>query len=141
MLNYFIAGIIAVIIYQVITLIVYLLSGEKEEALVITAILVPFGVFSLVAPLYKIIRLVYYRKNYNFYRFCYTNKDGTKDKTLGSFAAKTKDIEKFSQNENDKYYIELIRQGKDFKSAPYKNQVYKGQEHFMGWDMNKFKKL
>lgn len=139
MLNYFIVGIIAIIIYQVITLIIYLVSGEKEESLVIVATLVPFGVLLLIAPLYKIIRLAYYRKNYNCYRFCYTRKDGKKDKTLDTFVAKPKDVVNFSRSQNDKYYIELVRYGEDFKSAPYKSEVYKGQEHFMGWDTNKFK--
>lgn len=139
-LNYIVAGIIGIIIYQIICMIVYLITNENDNVMAIMGMLIPFAIWNyLIQPIvYKVV-LSYYRKNYNCYRFCYTIKNGMKDKTLGTFYAKTKDIKDFSQNENDKYYIELVRNGKEFKSIPYKSHVYKGQENFQGWEMSKFK--
>lgn len=121
-------------------MIVYIITNEDDNVMSIMGMLVPFTIWMYIFQpiIYKIV-LTYYRKNYNCYRFCYTKTDGTKDKTLGIFYAKTKDIKDFSQNESDKYYIEFVRSGKGFKSIPFKSQVYKGQEHFQGWEMSKFK--
>lgn len=141
MCNYIIAGIVAIVIYQIITFVIYLISGENEEVLGAIATFVPFVVFLLFASIYKKIRLVYYRRNYNAYRFCYTTSNGMKDKSLGMFFARPKDLTEFVQDENSKYYIELYRNGKDFKSAPYKSQVYRGQKHLQGWSMDLFKKV
>lgn len=139
-LNYIIAGIIGIVVYQIICMLVYIFTNENDNVMSIMGMLVPFAIWNyLIRPIiYKIV-LTYYRKNYNCYRFCYTKTDGTKDKTLGSFYANTKNIKDFSQNENDEYYIELVRNGKDFKSIPYGCEIYKGQENFRGWEMSKFK--
>ena len=139
-LNYIIAGFIGIVIYQVICMLVYIFTNENDNVMAVMGMLIPFAIWNyLIYPIvYKVV-LAYYRKNYNCYYFCYSNKDGTKDKTLGTFYAKAKDIKDFSQNESDKYYIELVRSGKDFKSIPYKSHVYKGQENFQGIEMRKFK--
>lgn len=139
-INYIIAGVVGIVIYQIICMLVYIFTNENDNVMSIMGMLVPFTTWNyLIHPIvYKVV-LAHYRKNYNCYRFCYTKTDGTKDKTIGTFYATTKDIKNFSQNENDKYYIELVRSGKDFKSIPYKSHVYKGQENFQGWEMNKFK--
>lgn len=141
MLNYIIAGFIGIVIYQIICMLVYIFTNENDNVMTIMGMLIPFLVWSyLVQPIiYKIV-LAYYRKNYNCYCFCYTKTDGTKDKTLGTFYANTKNIKDFSQNESDKYYIELVRNGKDFKSVPYNGEIYKGQDEFNGWDTSLFKK-
>ena len=140
-LNYIIAGIIGIIIYQIICMLVYIFTNEDDNVMSIMGMLIPFAIWNyLIRPvIYKIV-LTYYRKNYNGYRFCYTKTDGTKDEFLGTFYSNMKNIKDFSQNENDKYYIELIRNGKDFKSGPYKGDIYKRQEYFKGWEMKLFKK-
>ena len=139
-LNYIIASIVGIIIYQIICMIVYIITNEDDNVMSIMGMLVPFVVWSYaIQPIVYKLALSYYRKNYNCYRFCYTMQDGTKDKALGIFYANAKNIKDISQNKNDKYYVELIRSGKDFKSIPYKGDVYKNQENFKGWDMNLFK--
>ena len=140
-LNYIIAGLIGIVIYQLICMVVYIITSEDDNIMATMGMLIPFAIWNyLIRPvIYKVV-LTYYRKNYNCYRFCYTKADGTKDKYLSTFYASIKNIKDFSQNENDKYYIELIKNGKDFKSVPYKGDVYKGQESFQGWNMNLFKK-
>lgn len=139
-LNYIIAGFIGIVIYQIICMVVYIVTNEDDNIMSIMGMLIPFAVWSyLIQPIiYKIV-LTYYRKNYNCYRFCYTRIDGAKDKSLGTFYSNIKNMKDFSQNENDEYYIELVRSGKDFKSVPYKGNIYKGQENFQGWEMNRFK--
>lgn len=140
-LNYIIAGFIGIIIYQIICMIVYIVTNENDTVMSIMGMLIPFAVWSyLIQPIiYKIV-LTYYRKNYNYYRFCYTKSDGSKDKSCRTFYAHVKTVKDFSQNENDKYYIELVRSGKDFKSVPYGCEIYKGQDSFNDWNMNLFKK-
>lgn len=140
-LNYIIAGIIGIIIYQIICMLVYIFTNEDDNVMSIMGMLIPFAIWNyLIRPvIYKIV-LTYYRKNYNGYRFCYTRIDGTKDKSINVFYANAKNIKDFSQNENDENYIELVRSGKDFKSVPYKGEIYKGQDEFNGWDTSLFKK-
>lgn len=139
-LNYIIAGFIGIVIYQIICMFVYIFTNENDNVMAIMGMLIPFAIWNyLIHPIIYKVALAHYRKNYNCYRFCYTKKDGTKDKTLGTFYANAKYIKDLSQNESDKYYIELVRSGKDFKSIPYKSHVYKGQENFQGWEMSKFK--
>ena len=121
-------------------MIVYIATKENDNVMSIMGMLVPFAIWNyLMRPIIYQIVLAYYRRNYNCYRFCFTKQDGTKDKSLGVFYTNTKNIQDISQNENGKYYVELVRNGKDFKSIPYKGDVYKNQENFKGWDMNWFK--
>lgn len=139
-LNYIVASIIGIIIYQIVCMIVYIVTKENDNVMSIMGMLIPFVIWNyLMRPIIYQIVLAYYRRNYNCYRFCFTKQDGTKDKTLGIFYANAKNIKDISQNEKDKYYVELIRNGKDFKSIPYKSDVYKNQERFKGLDMNLFK--
>ena len=139
-LNYIIAGIIGIVIYQIICMIVYIITNEDDNVMSIMGILVPFVIWSCaIRPIVYNLVLSYYRKNYNCYRFCYTTQNGTKDKTLGIFYANAKNMKDISQNEKDKYYVELVKNGKNFKSIPYKGDVYKNQERFKGLDMNLFK--
>ena len=141
MINYILAGLIGIVIYQLICMIVYVVTNENDNVMSIMGMLIPLAIWNyLIGPvIYKIV-LIYYRKNYNCYRFCYTKQDGTKDKDLCVFYANAKNIKSLSQNENDQYYVELVKKGKSFKSIPYGCEIYKGQEHFKGWDMDKFKK-
>lgn len=139
-LNYIVASIIGIIIYQIVCMIVYIVTKENDNVMSIMGMLIPFVIWNyLMRPIIYQIVLAYYRRNYNCYRFCFTKQDGTKDKALGIFYANAKNIKDISQNEKDKYYVELIRNGKDFKSIPYKSDVYKNQERFKGLDMNLFK--
>lgn len=141
-LNYIIAGIVGIVVYQIICMLVYIFTNENDDVMSTMGMLIPFAIWNYaIRPIiYKLV-LSYYRKNYNCYRFCHTRIDGAKDKSLGVFYANIKNIKDFSQDENDKYYIELVKSGKDFKSVPCKGDiVYKGQEKFKGWDMNVFKR-
>ena len=139
-LNYIVASIIGIIIYQIVCMIVYIVTKENDNVMSIMGMLIPFAIWNyLIRPVIYQIVLTYYRQNYNGYRFCYTKQDGTKDKALGIFYANAKNIKDLSQNENDKYYVELVKNGEDFKSVPYGCEIYKGQEHFKGWDMSLFK--
>lgn len=142
MLNYIIAGIVAILIYQIITLVIYLVSGEKDDLLVIVATLVPYGISALFVLLIRAITLAYYRRNYNCYLFCQTekNKDNNESPIVFYAYAKPSDVIEFSQDKNDEYYIELYLHGKDFKSIPWKTDIYKGQDTFRSRKMSLFKK-
>ena len=139
-LNYIVASIIGIIIYQIICMIVYIATKENDNVMSVMGMLIPFAIWNyFMRPIIYQIVLIYCRKNYNCYRFCIIQTDGTIGRDMGIFYLNTKDIKTFSQNANDKYHIELVTNGKDFKSVPYKNDVYKGQEYFKGWEMSRFK--
>ena len=69
-LNYIIAGVIGIIIYQIICMIVYIITNEDDNVMSIMGMLVPFAIWMYIFQpiIYKIV-LTYYRKNYNCYRF------------------------------------------------------------------------
>lgn len=138
--NYVIAAIIGILIYQVITLIVFIITKENEYAVVITSMLVPFGLWMFViAPIVSKLWLAWCRKYLNEYRICYRRSDGTIDDDLDRFYATDKAVASFTQDETQKYFIRKTKEGKDFTSAPFTSRIYKGQQHFRGRDMNTLK--
>lgn len=128
---YFIYGIL---LWQLICFITLWISNENDEA----QAYVSCGVFLVVENLFmkfigRPIYLLYCRK-YNLYNFypSLTSKYMTQ-KCASQFKTKT----------DGEYYITLIREGKDFKSAPYKEDIIKYGEKPRGmtWEyFNNWKK-
>lgn len=49
-----------------------------------------------------------------------------------------KEAEKLYHEGESNYYIKKYSEGCNWKSAPYKGDIYKGQEKFRGLNMKKF---
>lgn len=133
-MNYIISTVIGIIVWQVICTIVYLLSKENDEVLVWTALLVPAAIISFFGWIYRKIRFAWCKNNLNGY-ILYCNG-------VGMFQAYMTDKEAenlYHEGENN-YYIKKFSEGSNWKSAPYKGEIYKGQENFRGLDMKKFLK-
>ena len=138
--NYVITAIVGILIYQVITLIVFIITKEDEYAVVVTSMLVPFGLWKFViAPIVSALWLAWCRKYLNQSRLYWHRTDGTIDGELDAFYATDKAVAGLTQDESQRYFIKKTKEGKDFKSAPFASKIYKGQQNFKGWDMNKFK--
>lgn len=133
-MNYIISAVIGIIAWQIICTIVYLLSKENDEVLVWTALLVPVTFISFFGWSYRKIRLVWCKKNLNGY-ILYSNG-------VGMFQAymTDKEAEKLYHEGESDFYIKKFSEGRTWKSAPYKGQIYKGQEEFRGLGMKKFLK-
>lgn len=133
-MNYIISAVIGIIAWQVICTIVYLLSKENDEVLVWTALLVPVTIISFFGWIYSKIRFVWCKKNLNGY-ILYSNG-------VGMFQAymTDKEAEKLYHEGESEFYIKKFSEGRNWKSAPYKGEIYKGQEEFHGLGMKKFLK-
>lgn len=133
-MNYIISTVIGIIAWQVICTIVYLLSKENDEVLVWTALLVPVAIISFFGWIYRKIRFAWCKKNLNGY-ILYCNG-------VGMFQAymTDKEAEKLYHEGESDFYIKKFSEGRNWKSAPYKGEIYKGQENFRGLGMKKFLK-
>lgn len=139
MLEYIIVGLIAIILYQIISTIVYIATKENEDVLSVMAMLVPFSVWNyILRPIIYKIALSWCRKNLNAYRFYWRKGDKIEDRALSNWYATDKNVKNLIQDETKPYFIKKVSDCKNIKSIPYKQDVYKGQPNFKGWDMNKF---
>lgn len=128
---YFIFGIL---FWQLICFITLWVSNENDEA----QAYVSCGVFLVVENLFmkfigQPIYLLYCRK-YNLYNFY--------PSLVSKFMTK-KYAEQFNQDTEKQYYIKLVTNGKDFKSAPRKQEILKNGEkpNSMTWEyFNNWKK-
>lgn len=139
MINYIIAGIIGIVIYQIICMIVYIVTNEDDNIMSIMAMLIPFVVWQYgIAAIMRKIILIWCRRNLNVYRCCWIKDDGTVGQDRKWYAT-NKTVANLTQDETRPYFIKKISDCKSLKSIPYKSEIYKGQSSFELWDMNKFK--
>lgn len=138
MINYIIAGIIGIVIYQIICMIVYIATKENDDVMSTMAMLIPFVVWSGIAAIMRKIVLIWCRKNLNVYRCCWIKNDGTIGEDAKWYAT-NKAVANLTQDETQTYFIKKVSDCKNLKSIPYKSDIYKGQSSFGLWDMNKFK--
>lgn len=136
---YFIFGIL---FWQLICFITLWISNEDEDV----QAYVSCGVFLLlfncfVKFIVRPINLMANRK-YNRYQF-YTNKDKEPFNWVHNYYMTKKYASNFNFDANKGFYIKLLQEGKDFKSAPYKEDIIKDGEKPRGatWEyFNNWKK-
>lgn len=139
MINYIIAGIIGIIIYQIICMIVYIATSENDDVMSVMAMLIPYVVWQYgIAPIMRKIVLIWCRRNLNIYRCCWIKDDGTVGQDRKWYAT-NKAVSNLTQDETKTYFIKKVSDCKNLKSIPYKGDIYKGQSSFGFWDMNRFK--
>lgn len=131
-MNYIIAGIIGIVAWQIIGIIAYEASGENEDVLT-WVLCVPVFILNIFGWCYKKLRFVWCKKNLNGY-YLYHNGG-----SMPLYVYMTdKQAERMYHEDESEYYIKKFSEGKNWKSAPYKGDIYKGQEKFCGVDMTKF---
>lgn len=131
---YFIIAVICIIVWQIICFVIYEISNENITILEYMTMGVIAFITGLIWSLYRKIRFRWCQKHLNGYRFT----DKVAGYQLGPYYMTDKQAQKlYSEGENE-YYIIKCSAGCSWKSAPYKGDIYKGQEVFHGNDMKKY---
>jgi len=139
MINYIIAGLIGIILYQTISMIVYIITKENDDVLSVMVMIIPFSVWYIVRPIIHSIALSWCRKNLNAYCFYQKTEDGIEHCSSPKWYATNRNVKGLTQDETKPYFIKKVSDCKNIKSTPHKQDMYKGQPKFKGWDMSKFK--
>lgn len=124
-MNYILTAIIAIVAWQLVTTIVYFLSGEKEEAVAATGMGVWAGFIILANFAFRKIQLAISRK-YNLYQFYGKNTNSNSyNGWCGNYFMTPKMAERFRVrvDDNTEHSIKLLRTGKEFKSTPPKKEI------------------
>lgn len=132
-MNYIIAALIGIVVWQIIGLIVYEASGEKEEVLAWVILFIPVIICNGLGYIYRKLYFAWCKNNLNGY-ILYCNGVSV----FSQVYMTDKEAEKLYHEGESESYIKKVSEGRNWKSAPYKGDIYKGQERFRGFDMKKF---
>lgn len=133
-ISYILTALIAIVIWQIITLIVAI---KDEYVAHIVGTLVPYCFILIISEIIKNIYLLWCRNNLNCYCFCCNNKGKiTKSRY---FYATEKSIKGLNQNNTADHYIEKCKSCKGIKSVPFSCDIYRREDVFYGWQMDLFK--
>lgn len=151
---YIIAGIIGILIWQVIIIIVYgiieLLKGDpdEDELALKFAMFVPYFILTsidhIIGKCLTLLLISWCRKN--LYRYCLCRKvhlQGSESEFITKnvrFFATKKMVEKLSFDNTRNDYVEFISDCTNMEGVPYGYYIYRGQDTFHGEDMNLFRK-
>lgn len=126
-----------IFLWQIFCFIVYEIGHENEELLITLSICFVVGFVKVFNTVYQALKLWYARRYLNGYSFYYPN--GCMSYSIVYMIDELAD--KFCQDESAPYHIVKVCEGKTFKSAPYKNDVYKGEGGtWHGYPIEKFLK-
>lgn len=127
-MNTLVIVLLSILAWQLVVTVVCVLSNENEEITMRTAIgfwLLPIMIFDFM---YKKIHLVISRK-YNCYQFFSVIGDNPFNGWVNNYYMTPKTASKFArlygkdEEVKENYSIRLLREGKEFKSAPYKQEI------------------
>ena len=150
-MNTLVIVLLSILAWQLVVAIVYFASDENETITIWTAIgfwLLPIAFIDII---YEYISLMV-RRRYNLYQF-FGIVDGKPTPYYGwcqNFYMTPKTASKFARlygkNEvvKENYSIRLLREGKEFKSAPYKQEILtekKLKQGLNGYSADWFKKF
>lgn len=131
-MNYIIAALIGIVVWQIICFIAYEVSKESWEILEYWALGFVVVTVGFVGLVYRTLRFRWCKKHLNGYRFY------NKGTSIYMYYMTDKQAQKlYSEGENECYIIKCS-EGCNWKSAPHKGEIYKGQEVFHGGDMKKY---
>lgn len=88
---------------------------------------------------YYNIALSWCHKNLNAYCFYRKTEDEFEHQSFSRWYATNRNVKGLTQDETKPYFIKKVSDCKNIKTTPYKQDIYKGQPKFKGWDMSKFK--
>lgn len=132
---------IGMLLWQILVMIVCLLNGQNEEKTGIVGMAIPWLILNCIGFIYRKTTLVYYKKKYSSCDLYGTENDKPYF-FFGSIGIKNKDIDKYYKEGENKYYIKIIRNGKDFKNTPYETMTTIRKNGFVcqEWVDKNFKK-
>ena len=108
MINYIIAGLIGIILYQTISMIVYIITKENDDVLSVMAMIIPFSVWYIVRPIIHSIALSWCRKNLNAYCFYQKPADGIEHCSSPKWYATNRNVKGLTQDETKPYFIKKV---------------------------------
>ena len=126
--------IIGAIIWQFICLMIDLITGENEEAVITTAIGIWLIPIIIIGVIFRFIKLWYYKTFYNGYMLMHYGNSASNHFYMSKLKAG-----RFNFDDSKEYYVKQFSSGATWKSAPYKQNVYFGGQYFKGHDMNLYK--
>lgn len=150
-MNYLVVAVLAIIAWQLVVTVVYFITDEDETISMQMGIGFWLLPIALVHIVYKYVSLMVSRR-YNLYQFFgvvegqFTYLNGWRHnfymtpKTASKFARVYGKDEDVKEN----YSIRLLREGKEFKSAPYKQDILTDQkleQGFSGYSADWLKKF
>lgn len=141
MITYIIAGIIGILIWQVI---ICIFDYFFDEDIALTfAICIPYFIFKSICYIVCYPILFWCRRH--LYRYCLCYKVYFQGSILTDegnviFFATKKMVENLSFDNTKDDYVKFIGNCANIKRIPYGYEIYKGQDTYQGWDMNLFRK-
>ena len=137
MLNYILAGVIRILIWQLFVFLFYWLSGTDEDKTSAMAMGIFAGIFIIVGGIIEIIRLEWCKNNLvafqikNRFELSYTTKNV-------KASLKCDSQNRVKSCNSDVMYIQFF--DRPIKSFPCKSEIWKGEERFKDLDMTQFMK-
>ena len=95
------------------------------------SVCVPAFILNIIGWIYRKIKLKYAQKN--LCRVAVRSEKLTDPVPIFTFYCTHKQYEKFYHKGENEHYIEFLKDGSTFKSAPFKNEIYREQESFAGY--------
>lgn len=131
-------AVIAIVAWQIATLIVFLVCGQDDGSLVV-GMLVPWLILYALLALCRHVYFTFAKRKLNRYRVGWTDEEGRELISCTCFYTTEHWANKMCRRGEGKYFIEFDSGCKNIKSAPHMSEIYHGQKRFMGWtDMSKF---
>lgn len=134
--------IIAIFVWQSICVAMYFtIFNESEDKTLIFATALPCLLLLIISTAYRKLYFTWCKRNLNGYRFFFTDDNGNVYSNSTTYYMTDEIAETlYHRGENDKF-IEKTSCGSTWKSAPYKQDIYKGEDKFRGYDMKLFSKI
>lgn len=138
MLTNILMVLIGMVIWQLLVFILSL-KGNLDDRSLSFCCGIPFILVAIPFIIIKPIRKFYIKSNYNAYRLYPKSLRGGLFSTL---YMKPKTAQKFNFNEEKKYYIKLVSEGKDWKSLPHREEMIKNTfaKNVQKYDLEKWLK-
>lgn len=132
---------IGILVWQLVGFVVLLVTDDEEKTAIV-GVVIPWAIFGGCMIVYKKIKFAHFKKNYSVCSFYSTKDNGEEFGHHGGVGIKNKDIPKYFQKGENKYYINIYRSGKECKSLPYETvtTIRKNGYFCQEWVDENFKK-
>lgn len=120
-------AVLSILFWQIISCIAIMVNEDKG---LYFSVCVPAFILNIIGWIYRKLKLKYAQKHYC--RVGVRSENYVEPFPIFIFYCTHKQYEKFYHKGENKRYIEFLKDGSTFKSVPFKNEIYRGQESFAG---------
>lgn len=139
MREYIIVSIVSIIVYQLLSILVYKLSKNNNQILYMVSTFVPFILWNYcIWPFVSMFILSWCRSKLNGYEFFYRSGEEILKHEQTIYMTPVM-ASHFCTDENAPYFIKLSVEGKDIKEVSVLKYMYKELSEFNFFDINVFK--